>query len=297
MARALSIGEISRRCLSGQITLEGTRWPAVLKKALFASLAGGCLVLVLEPDHSAGLPLLSAFGLWSTHIFFALALFVLSLAVLLRLGLPGPLPAAAALLLLPVIFAPVSLLLDVGFGNPDEELASAAGLAAAYLSEVLAVVPVTVAAALVMSFVLYRAAALRAARAEAAGPVPVPAPAPDRAPVLRALFAGVPTALGDDIIRLHAQDHYVELVTAEGRCLLSERFSDCVERLRAVPGLQCHRSHWVSLQHVTGLAPSGSAYLCSLSNGDRVPVSRRRYAELKGRLDPSRFESGPEGDA
>ena len=289
----MSIGKISRRCLSGQITLEGTRWPAVLKNALFASLAGGCLVLVLEPDHSAGLPLLSAFGLWSTHIFFALALFVLSLALLLRLGLPGPLPAAAALLLLPVIFAPVSLLLDLGFGNPDEELASAAGLATAYLSEVLAVVPVTFAAALVMSFVLYRAAALRAARADVSGPRRTR----DRAPVLRGLFAGMPPALGDDIIRLHAQDHYVELVTAEGSCLLSERFSDCVERVQAVPGLQCHRSHWISLRHVTGLAPAGSAYRCTLSNGDRVPVSRRRYAELKGRLDPSRFESGPEGDA
>lgn len=285
----MSIGEISRRCLTGQITLAGTRWPAVLKNALMASLAGGGLVLVLEPDHSAGLPLLSAFGLWSTHIFFALALFVLSLAALLRLGLPGPLPAVAALLLLPVIFAPVSLLLDLGFGKPDEELASAAGLAAVYLSEVLAVVPVTVAAALVMSFLLYRAALRRAAQA--------PQPPPGRAPPLREMIAGIPQALGNDIIRLHAQDHYVEVVTAEGRCLLSDRFSDCVARLQAVPGLQCHRSHWISLRHVAELSPSGSAYLCTLSNGDRVPVSRRRYAELKGRLGSGPSVSRPRGDA
>ena len=49
-------------------------------------------------------------------------------------------------------------------------------------------------------------------------------------------------------------------------------------------GLQCHRSHWVNLRHVEALARSGSAYVCTLSNGDTVPVGRRRFSELKQRL-------------
>jgi DNA-binding LytR/AlgR family response regulator len=39
-----------------------------------------------------------------------------------------------------------------------------------------------------------------------------------------------PAKLGDDIISLHASDHYAELVTTKGRALLTEPFGDCLER-------------------------------------------------------------------
>lgn len=271
-----TLGETLQRCLTGEISLAWPGWGAVLKYVLLASLIGGGIVLVLEPDHTSGLPLFTAFSLWSTHIFFVLVLFLGSLAMLLRIGLPGPLPAIVAILLLPAIFAPVSLLLDIGFGNPDEELATTASLAALYLSEVVAVVPVTFAAALAVTFVLYRRAALREPEDQS--------PQGDTLPLaftLSDLITTIPSSLGDDIIRMHAQDHYVEVVTAAGRTLISERFSDCVAKLDHIEGIQCHRSHWISLHHVTDLSPLGSAYVCTMSNGDRVPVSRRRYSELR----------------
>lgn len=276
MTLLMSFGSTLKKCMAGQISLAGTPWQEALRRVPLVALTGGCIVLTLEPEHTADLPLFAAFGLWSTHILFALFLLVGSLAAMVRTGLPDPLPAAVATLLLPAIFAPVSLLLDVGFGNPDEELVSGTSLITTYLSEVAAVTPVTFGAALVTLFALYRDAALREARRG-----PLEARATPQVPALSDLIAAIPRSLGDDIIRMRAQDHYVEVVTAEGKSLITERFSDCVEKLGQISGMQCHRSHWISLRHVETLLPSGSAYVCTLSNGDRVPVSRRKYSELK----------------
>ncbi|MGH1479426.1 MAG: LytTR family DNA-binding domain-containing protein [Geminicoccales bacterium] len=236
---------------------------------LIAALAGGCIALVLEPDHTSDLPILAAFGLWSTHILFAAALFLVGLAALRRLGIRDPVSIVASTLLLPAFFAPVSLLLDYGFGKPDEELLSAEGPVTIYLSEVVAVTPVALTVALVVAFVLYRAVSDHEDQQETA------------APSLNSLIDTIPHSLGDNIIRMHAQDHYVEVVTTEGRALLTEQFGDCVEKLQQFDGIQCHRSHWISLAHVKDLTRSGSAHICIMSNGDEVPVSRRRYSELK----------------
>ena len=268
------------RCLTGKVSLAGTNWRKTLWAVLIGTLAGTCVALALEPDHTSGLPLLAAFGLWSTHILFALLLFVGSLALLIRIGLADPLPAVISTLLLPAIFAPVSLLLDIGFGKPDAELASATGLPGLYLSEVAAVLPVSLAAALLMLAYLYRDAASREVPVEAAtagGECK-----PERA--LNDLINAIPTSLGNDIIRMHAQDHYVEVVTTEGRVLILESLGECAQRLEGIDGIRCHRSHWISLCHVKELSPSGSAFICEMSNGDRVQVSRRRHADLKKRL-------------
>ena len=263
-----------------EVSLTRIDWRTLPKKVLITALVGGCIALVFEPDHTSGLPILAAFGLWSSHILFAAALFLAGLAAFQRLGLRDPFPAVGSMVLLPAAFAPVSLLLDYGFGNPDEELLSGTGPVAVYLSEVVAVAPVALVVALVLTFILTRGARNDESHAE---PPPTP---------LRNLIDTVPASLGDDIIRMHAQDHYVEIVTTQGSTLLTERFSDSVEKLERLDGIQCHRSHWISLGHVDDLTRSGSAYICTMSNGDQVPVSRRRYAELKDRMGAGLTASG-----
>lgn len=263
------------------VSLATIDWRALPKKLLLAALIGGCIALVLEPDHTSDLPILAAFGLWSTHILFAAVLFLASLTAFQRVRLPGALPAVASTLLLPALFAPVSLLLDYGFGKPDDELVAAAHPITIYFSEVLAVAPVVWIVALIVMFILPRAA-----------PDP-PAPTETVRPALRNLIATVPPSLGDNIVRVHAQDHYVEVVTTEGSALLTEQFGACVENLKQLDGIQCHRSHWISLDHARSLARSGSAYTCTMSNGDQVPVSRRRCPELKARLAMSETASLP----
>ena len=204
----MTVSEPLAKCLTGQVSLTGIGWRTVLGKAVLAALAGSVIVLIVEPDHTARLPLLAAFGLWFSHILIMFLLFAASVAVLLRTGLPEPLPVVAAALVLPAIFAPISMILDYGFGNPDEELASSGSLLTAYQSEVVAVVPVAFAAAIVLTVVLYREALTHRRPAEAHAP---------ETPTLHDLIGAIPPSLGNDLIRLHAQDHYVEVVTAECR--------------------------------------------------------------------------------
>lgn len=49
---------------------------------------------------------------------------------------------------------------------------------------------------------------------------------------------------------------------------------------------RCHQSYLVSLRHVTGVAQSdfGRTYWAILRNGQRVPVSRGKYAAIQARL-------------
>ena len=83
---------------------------------------------------------------------------------------------------------------------------------------------------------------------------------------------------------MHAQDHYVEVVTTQGRSLLSEQFGECVDKLADLDGIHGHRSHWVRLAHVVDIKKKGSASACLMSNGEEVPVSRRQYSEFTSRL-------------
>lgn len=276
----MAIHEFLGRYLSGKIQLRRIDWRGVLKGIPIFSLVGGIIIVVLEPDHSKDLAFVTAIGLWSFHLFFVLSLFVGCLSLAQQAGLREPIPIVGATLVLPWLFAPISLLLDNGFGKPDEELTSGAGLWSAYLSEVSAVAPVSIVAALIMAGFLYRQASVRLAPDESPENTSLQEPR-----ALADLIPSLPTGLGDDIIRMHAQDHYVEVVTAAGRGMVLERFGDCVARLETLDGIQCHRSHWIRLQHVKELTRSGSAYACKLGNGDEVPVSRRRYTALKRLLE------------
>lgn len=252
--------------------LDVDRW-ALAKKVLVIALAGGGVALALEPDHTSGLPILAAFGLWASHILFAAGLFLALCWAFQNAPLRSPLPTVLSVILLPFLFAPISLLLDYGFGNPHAELQTGASLSSLYLAEVLAVAPV----GLMVAIVTILALRWEAPRGDGSGQT-------GSALVLNEVFPDIPRSLGNDIVLVSAQDHYVEVITTNGRALLSEQFGECVEKLAQADGLQCHRSHWICLAHVRKLSRSGSAYSCTMSTGDEVPVSRRRYAELKGRI-------------
>ena len=103
-------------------------------------------------------------------------------------------------------------------------------------------------------------------------------------PDLRNLFPELPHVLGDDLLSVSANDHYVDVRTVNGSAMLSRKFSDCLEDLKHFKGLQVHRSHWVRRKHVDHVRAKGSSYLCKLSDGTTIPVSRRRHAELKQAL-------------
>lgn len=77
------------------------------------------------------------------------------------------------------------------------------------------------------------------------------------------------------VVRLAVSDHYVEVVTERGRQRLLMRFRDAVAELDGVDGLRVHRSHWVARTEVRGQVAERGRLFLIVSDGARVPVSRK----------------------
>lgn len=91
------------------------------------------------------------------------------------------------------------------------------------------------------------------------------------------------------LLRLSAEDHYTEVVTARGRELVLIRFSDALKETGTTPGLRIHRSHWIADAHVAGWRKTGGAAMLVTRDGTALPVSRsslkaarERYAAIAG---------------
>ena len=83
------------------------------------------------------------------------------------------------------------------------------------------------------------------------------------------------------LVRIEAQDHYLNVVTTEGSALILLRLSEAIEELEGAKGLQIHRSHWVAFDAVTSHKRSEGRDSLILSDGTEVPVARTRRQEAK----------------
>jgi hypothetical protein len=99
-------------------------------------------------------------------------------------------------------------------------------------------------------------------------------------------FHLLPAELRDAVIYLQAELHYISVVTRRGRGLILYNLKDAISELEALglAGLQCHRSFWVASEFIEALEKQGRQGQLRLTNGDRVPVSRRNMDEIKARL-------------
>jgi hypothetical protein len=91
----------------------------------------------------------------------------------------------------------------------------------------------------------------------------------------------VPYHLGIEVMALQAEDHYVRVITDKGNVLLRYRFSDALQEVRALPGVQVHRSHWVATSAIERVETNGKCYNLHLRNGAVVPVSRSNIGVLR----------------
>lgn len=256
--------------------LSGIRWKHLAGYCLLVALAAALLLTSFSPQPTAGL----GFGLaalsWFLHFLAAIAI-VLGLATLaLRMGLRAGSSLALAVLGLPLFLAPVSYLADRWFSAPAN--LPSVDLVTGLWAEFLAVTPPALACGAVLVFGAYRITRAISAHRRLLETVST------QEPDLQQALPLVPHRLGNDLIRLEAQGHYVKVVTAAGSALIKQPFSSCVAALADFKGTQCHRSHWMRLKHAQGLRRSGSAYVCRLSNEEEIPVSRRKYGELRQRI-------------
>ncbi len=95
----------------------------------------------------------------------------------------------------------------------------------------------------------------------------------------------LPHRYRSDVIAMTAELHYLRVYTRHGEALILMSFGRAVEALKAVPGMTIHRSHWVSIRHVTGLETQGDRVLCRLDNGSKFPVSRSNRTRLRKALE------------
>jgi len=94
---------------------------------------------------------------------------------------------------------------------------------------------------------------------------------------------GWPRALGDEVLHVEADLHYLQVTTALGRAMVLGSLA-AVEAHFGDQGLRVHRSHWVALRAVRGVRRKGEGWVVELSGGASVPVSRRRVAHVRERL-------------
>jgi hypothetical protein len=96
----------------------------------------------------------------------------------------------------------------------------------------------------------------------------------------------LPADLRGPVIYLQAELHYISVVTVHGRGLILYNLKDAVDELArsGSEGVQSHRSFWVAMQYVDALEKKGRQGVLRLTNGDRVPVSRRNMDQVKASL-------------
>jgi hypothetical protein len=96
-----------------------------------------------------------------------------------------------------------------------------------------------------------------------------------------ALLARLPASVGEDVLALQAEDHYVRVHTARGSALLSMRFADAIAGLDGLDGLRIHRSWWVARSAVRAARADGRRVVLDLSNGLSVKATREASSRLR----------------
>ncbi|MGX0875844.1 hypothetical protein ACSSV4_000516 [Roseovarius sp. MBR-154] len=84
-----------------------------------------------------------------------------------------------------------------------------------------------------------------------------------------------------EVLRLSANDHFVEVATSQGMETVRLRLGDAIDEMEPVKGICTHRSHWVAISAIEQIEREGARLFVVLRNGDRVPVSRKYRPRLE----------------
>lgn len=87
--------------------------------------------------------------------------------------------------------------------------------------------------------------------------------------------------LSGPVLRVSADNHYLDVYTAEGKGRLNMRFRDALDQLQSAGGVRIHRSHWVAEQTLVAVHQDGRRHVAELTCGTRLPVSNAYVDEVR----------------
>lgn len=102
-------------------------------------------------------------------------------------------------------------------------------------------------------------------------------------PLPSALLSRLPSRLGQEIVALEAEDHYLRVHTILGSDLVLMRLSDAIASIEPELGLQVHRSWWVAQDAICEIIKSDQRFHLKLRNGLMVPVGRTYSPAVRSR--------------
>lgn len=89
----------------------------------------------------------------------------------------------------------------------------------------------------------------------------------------------------DHVKYIEAQDDYVMIYHTEGKALKQQTMKYCEDNLPAKDFVRIHRSYIVNVAEIKRIEPYGKDnHIAILNSGDKIPVSRSGYQQLKDEL-------------
>lgn len=185
-----------------------------------------------------------------------------------------------------VLFTPVALALDFAFGiDAWPVMDHSMHLFQLFLDEMVGVVPPILVVWLGIN-------APRVLRLDFSEPLPASAeparksafatdsPQEKTETPISGLLQQLPTALGQDIVYLMSELHYLRVVTTTGNALVLYSLRDAVDELGGA-GTQTHRAFWAAFAHIEKIVTRNGRTELLMRDGSLVPVSRRQASRVK----------------
>lgn len=292
-----------------EITRRGeARWfdaGAVSVKRYFVGSSLTLIILFawMEPAGAAGIGFWTGLVFWTIQIAILIPLLIatqhrMSHYLALKSPLAPWIQTAVAGIIAALIFVPIAYALDGLFGIPEggvgavvasgarfEQLLPPSALLQGLLNEAAGVVVPVTATWLALNvpwiceldFSRPRGEPPGPVRGEEGGEVPAPSLPAQTSQFIRELRMRA----SGDIVSMSSELHYLRVVTTDTEVMFLYNLKDAIEELPSHAGVHIHRSHWVAKAHVQEIVKRDGNPECLLSNGKRLPVSRRRYAEVK----------------
>jgi hypothetical protein len=256
---------------------------------LFSSLALIIVFAWMEPAGAAGIGFWKGLIFWTIQISILIPLLIAtqhcaSHYVNLRTHQAPWLQTALSGVVAALLFVPIAYSLDLLFGIPDD--VPSVGILPGLVDEAAGVlVPVTITwIALNAPWIFQLDFSTRQSEVTKDQLGDSQEHAPGEAKQESRFLQELRSRASGDLISISSELHYLRVTTTDAEVMFLYNLKDAIEELPSDSGVQVHRSHWVSRAHVRELTKRNGNTECVLSNGKSLPVSRRKYSEVRDLL-------------